>query len=95
MENELILKKLNRLEKLLALSAKEILTIEEAELYSGYAVSYIYKLTHTRKLSYSKPNGGALFFKKSDIDKYMLQNYNKSVEQLEDEAFNYINSTRK
>ena len=95
MENELILKKLNRLEKLLSVSVKEILTAEEVELYSGYALSYIYKLTHTNQLPFSKPNNGALFFKKSDVDKYLLKNYNKSVEQLEDEALNYINSKRK
>jgi predicted DNA-binding transcriptional regulator AlpA len=95
MENEKILKKLDRLEKLLSLSTKEILTAEEAELYSGYTLSYIYKLTHARKIPYSKPNNGAVFFKKSDIDNYRLKNYNKSVDQLENEALNYINSRKK
>lgn len=93
MENNLIIQKLNQLEKLIIGSNKSILTVEELVAYTGYSRSYIYKLVHKNILPYSKP-AGALFFEKSEIDLYLLQNKSKSVSQLEQEAHNYVNSKK-
>ena len=46
MENELILHKLNRIEKHI-FGLKEILNTEELSDYTGFKKSYIYKLVHT------------------------------------------------
>lgn len=95
MENDLILQKLNKLEKLLIGSSKEILTVEDLINYTGYKRSYVYKLVHRNIIPFSKPNGKTLFFEKTEIDEWLLRNKSQSVSQIEDKAKKYINSTRK
>ncbi|RXG21128.1 helix-turn-helix transcriptional regulator [Leeuwenhoekiella aequorea] len=95
MENHLILEKLNRLEKLIIGSAKEILTVEDLINYTGYKRSYIYKLVHNNVIPFSKPNGKSLFFEKTEIDAWLLQNKNQSDSQIENLATEYINKSRK
>lgn len=95
MENHLILEKLNRLEKLIVDSNKEILNVEDLINYTGYKRSYIYKLVFNNILPYSKPNGKTLFFQKSEIDAWLLQNKSQSISQIEDKAQDYINSIKK
>ncbi len=95
MENQLILEKLNRLERLIIDSTKEILNVEDLINYTGYKRSYIYKLVHNNILPYSKPNGKTLFFVKAEIDSWLLQNKSKSISQIEDQANDYINNSRK
>lgn len=95
MENHSILEKLNRIERLLVDSTKEILNVEDLINYTGYKRSYIYKLVHNNILPYSKPNGKTLFFVKAEIDSWLLQNKSKSISQIEDEANDYVNKSRK
>jgi len=95
MENHLILEKLNRLEKLIVDSSKEILNVEDLINYTGYKLSYIYKLVHNNTLPFSKPNGKTLFFEKSEIDAWLLQNKSQSISQIENKAHDYINSRNK
>ncbi|UAB82866.1 helix-turn-helix domain-containing protein [Zunongwangia sp. SCSIO 43204] len=95
MENQLILEKLNRLEKLIVGSTKEILTVEDLINYTGYKRSYIYKLVHNNVIPFSKPNGKTLFFEKSEIDSWLLQNKSQSESQIEDKAKDYINTRKK
>ena len=73
---------------------KEILSFKEALLYMDISESMLYKLTSSSKISYSKPNGGKLYFKKSDLDNWMLQNECKSIGVLEDEFLNRINNKK-
>lgn len=95
MEHQEILFKLNRLEKLIVDSSKEILNVEDLINYTGYKRSYIYKLVHKNIIPYSKPNGKTLFFEKSEINKWLLKNKSLSNSEIEKEAINYINSSRK
>lgn len=84
-KQNLILDKLNRIEKFMMLSKKN-LTVEEAALYLGLSVSYIYKLCYQGKLSYSKPNGKKSYFSKESLDAYMEQNPSFSEHEIEQEA---------
>ena len=86
MENDLILHKLNRIEKFMA-SLKDILNVEELSEYTGFKKSYIYKLVHESKIPYSKPNGKSLFFDRKKIDQWLLQNSYTSNIELRREAF--------
>jgi len=57
------------------LSRKNILTVGELESYTGFSKSYIYKLTMDRMIPYYKRDGGkTLFFKRSEIDDWLLSN---------------------
>ncbi|REC61450.1 DNA-binding protein [Chryseobacterium pennae] len=71
-------------------SEKKILSFKEALEYLDVSPSLLYKLTSQRTITYFKPNGGKIYFKKTDLDHWMLQNESKSVDVLENELFNKL-----
>ncbi|MFI1770631.1 helix-turn-helix transcriptional regulator [Thalassobellus citreus] len=77
MDTILILERLDRLEKLL-IGSKEVLTFDEACDYTGISRSYLYKLTASRKIPHSKPNGKMVFFDKKKLVDWLLQNKRES-----------------
>ena len=87
-KNEIILYKLNRIEKHI-FSLKTILNVEELAEYTGFKKSYIYKLVHSNSLPFSKPHGKVLFFDKQKIDEWLLQNASKSINELQQEALEF------
>lgn len=75
---------------------KEILSFKEALLYLNVSESFLYKLTFKRAITFSKPNGGKLYFKKSNLDDWMTQNELMSTRVLEEEINNHLKKkTRK
>ncbi|MBF0576380.1 helix-turn-helix domain-containing protein [Dysgonomonas sp. GY617] len=68
---------------------KNILSFKEAVAYLDVSESMLYKLTSSRVISFSKPNGGRIYFKKSDLDSWMLQNVFQSIDALECEVLNH------
>ncbi|WP_445731888.1 helix-turn-helix domain-containing protein [Mariniflexile sp.] len=88
MDTILILERLDRLEKLL-IGSKEVLTFDEASDYTGISRSYLYKLTASGRIPHSKPNGKMLFFEKSKLVEWLLQNRRKSKNEIEAEAIAY------
>lgn len=87
-ENEIILHKLNRIEKYI-FGLKSILNVEELAEYTGFKKSYIYKLVHENLIPYSKPNGKVLFFDRQKIDEFLLQNAIKSKDEISREAIEF------
>lgn len=69
---------------------KRILTFEEACTYTGFAESYMYKLTSARKIPHSKPNGKKIFFDKEKLDEWLLGNPIATTSQLETAASTYV-----
>jgi excisionase family DNA binding protein len=72
------------------LTSKEVLTFKEACLYAGMKESYMYKLTSTGRIPHSKPQGGKLFFKRSDLEIWLLQNPARTADQIEMAAANHV-----
>ena len=62
---------------------KEILSFQEALQYLDLSESSLYKLTSENKITFRKPNGGKLYFKKENLDYWMLQNESRSVLEIE------------
>ena len=85
MDTILILERLDRLEKLL-IGSKEVLTFDEASDYTGISRSYLYKLTASGRIPHSKPNGKMLFFEKKKLVEWLLQNKQKSQQDIEAKA---------
>jgi excisionase family DNA binding protein len=73
---------------------KGILSFKEALVYLDVSESLLYKLTSNRVITFSKPNGGKLYFRKFDLDEWMTQNESRSIRVLENEVQNYL-KTRK
>jgi len=69
---------------------KEILSVKEACLYMDISQSYIYKLTHGRILPFSCPNGKKIYFRKEDLDNWMMRNHQFSKSEIREQAASYI-----
>jgi len=51
---------------------KKTLTVEECSKYSGYSISYLYKLTSTKSIPHFK-RGKKIYFDKDEIDAWLKQ----------------------
>ena len=69
---------------------KRVLNFEEACDYLGYKKSYVYKLTSSGVLPYSKPNGKRIFFDRELLEEWMLSNANPSLAEKMRAANNYV-----
>ncbi len=63
--------------------------------YLKISKSSLYKMTSKKKIPFSKPNGGKMYFRKEDLDNWMLSNKSNSTEEVENEVFNYLKRGRK
>lgn len=91
---DVILKRLDDLERLIKSKLflqKEVLTFSEGCAYCGFTSSHMYKLTHFNKIPFYKPNGKMIFFRKSELDGWILSNRIASG----DEANVYMNKKRR
>ncbi len=80
--------RLDRIERLL-ISNKTVLTFDEACDYTGISRSYLYKLTSSGEIPFSKPNGKLVFFSKIKLDNWLLRNKSKSSDEITEEALTY------
>lgn len=85
-----VYKKLEELEKLTLLSAKEMFTIDEASKYLGMSKDYLYIMTCKKQIPYYKPNGKRLYFKKAELNEWLQRNRVNSVDEAESSAALYI-----
>ncbi len=92
-----ISERLERIEMLLERSVtstqKELMTIEEASIYLGFKMSYLYRLTSGNKIPFYKP-GHKVFFKKSDLDEWIFKHRESTHEEIEKRALNYLVNQR-
>ncbi len=66
------------------------LTFKEATKYLDISSSYLYKLTSTTKITHYKPNGKKIYFKESDLKKWLLRGKVLSESELEQKAIDYV-----
>ncbi len=81
-----ILNKLRALER----TAKTVLNLDECAAYTGLAKSYLYKLTALCKIPHYKPTGKRIFFKREEIDAWLLRNPVATEEELDRRANEYM-----
>lgn len=74
---------------------KSALSVEELSRYAGISVSYIYHLTATGKLKYSKPFGKKIYFDRNEIDAFLLRNTVADDKDREAQAANYLLTSKK
>lgn len=73
---------------------KQILSSKEAMRYLDVSKSFLYKLTSKKEIKFSKPNGGKIYFKKADLDDWMLQNTSITISELREGVSNYLKGKR-
>ncbi|MEL4308948.1 helix-turn-helix domain-containing protein [Joostella sp. CR20] len=64
---------------------KPILSLKEAALYLGISKSTLYKMTFDNRISHYKPSGKLIYFKKQDLEQYLLKYKVKSNDELEED----------
>ena len=72
------------------LSAKPVLSIEEAAAFTGMSKSYLYKLTSTQKIPHYKPRGKMVYFDRVELEAYLLQNKVRSESQTDRETCDHV-----
>lgn len=93
----LLLAVIDKLEALshVVLASKPILNIEEASTYTGLTASYIYKLTSTQEIPHFKPRGKMLYFRRDELDAWLLQRRVKTTSEIDAEAVNHVVTSKR
>ena len=90
MRQDSILEKLSQIQNQLSVNTDKPLPFQEASEYLNISKSYLYKLTHSRQIPHYKPNGKKLYFKRSDLEAWLLRNRVKTADEIEQEAIDYV-----
>ncbi|MBR3434581.1 MAG: helix-turn-helix domain-containing protein [Bacteroidales bacterium] len=82
--------KLERIEQLTLLAAKDALTMDDAAAYTGLSKSYLYRLVCEKKIPYYKSAGGKqTYFKKSELCDWLLKHRVSTTEEAQESAAAY------
>ena len=87
-----ILNKLDSIEAMLKeqnMLKKEVLNFGEAAIYLELSHSHLYKLTSGCILPHYKPNGKKIYFKRAELDAWLLSNRTQTYQEVEQEAANF------
>ncbi len=88
-----IVKRLDKIERLLEsqnLVRKSILNFNETCQYLELSQSHLYKLTSTGAVPHYKPNGKKIYFKREELDNWLLRNRSTTQEEVETQAATFI-----
>ena len=88
-----LFERLERIEKGVMLQ-KNVLTFDEAVMFTGLAKSYLYKLTASGKIPYYKPSGKLIYFNRDELERWMLRNPVKTADEIEQQAVNYCHANK-
>lgn len=69
---ETIMNKLDRLERLTLLGVKRVLEIEDAALLTGFTTGHLYRLTSERKIPHYKKNR-KVYFDRQELEEWMKE----------------------
>lgn len=65
-----------------AIMQKSVLTAQEAALYLGWSISYLYKKTMSKDVPHYKPMGKTLYFDRLELEAWMKRNRVSSKDEL-------------
>ena len=93
MEAEQILQKLSQLEQKIDeqnLLHKEVINFNDACKYLDISASHLYKLTSPKQIPHFCPQGKKLYFRRQEIDEWLMRNRQETTEDIETAAANYL-----
>jgi len=80
-----------KVNSLLALQSNAI-NVDGLAALTGWTRQHIYKLTSGGKLPYYKPNGKTIYFKKEEVEAFLLSNRQDSNDEIEAKANDFLTS---
>lgn len=72
--------------KTFVLGQKTIFTLDELSDYLGLKPSYIRKMTSNKEIPHYKPSGKKLYFRREEIDEWVLSARVSTAEEIRSEA---------
>ena len=85
-----IISRLERIESLSTLAAKNVLNIDDVAILTGMSKGYVYQLTHDKKIPFYKPTGKQIYFDRSEVEAWMKRNRVNSVDEAQSKAVSYV-----
>jgi excisionase family DNA binding protein len=99
MENNIeVIEKLKNIESMLQqqnLLQKNVLNLSEAHTYLDISASHMYKLTSQKLIPHFCPQGKKLYFRREELDQWLLRNRHDSTDEIEIMAANYLLTHKK
>lgn len=84
------LENLQRLIESQGIHTKEVLNFNEACQYLELSQSHLYKLTSTGIIPHYKPNGKKLYFKRIELESWLLRKRTSTIDEIEQQAADFI-----
>ncbi|MDC8101665.1 helix-turn-helix domain-containing protein [Chryseobacterium rhizosphaerae] len=73
---------------------EQILNFKQAAEFLSISLSALYKITHKKAITFYKPNGKLIYFKKSDLIKWMLSNEQQCQAEFAEDYLNTLKTKR-
>lgn len=67
---------------------KSILNMHDVSELTGLAISTLYKKTAANELKFTKPGGKIMYFKREDVEDWIMKNQNMSQDEIEQAVIN-------
>lgn len=80
---------------LMAICKKEILNVKECALYVGVSISTIYKWMFNKMIPYSRPCGKLAFFRREEVEEWLLSNRCASQQEISERADQYLQNKKR
>ncbi|UFK97699.1 helix-turn-helix domain-containing protein [Kaistella faecalis] len=90
---DLILERLDEIQKMIesqGLYTREVLNFNETCKYLELSQSHLYKLTSNGTIPFYKPNGKKIYFRRAELDTWLLRNRTDSQAEIDQRAADYI-----
>ena len=85
-----IISRLERIESLSTLAAKNVLNIDDVAILTGMSKGYVYQLTHDKKIPFYKPTGKQIYFDRCEVEAWMKRNRVNSIDEAQSKAVSYV-----
>ena len=86
---KLLTARLDRIEQLTLIGAKNTLDLTEAALYTGFSTGHLYRLTSNREIPHFKQSR-KLYFSKAALDEWMQSHPVQTKAEIESRAATYV-----
>lgn len=75
MNIQIMHERFDRLEQLMLLAAKSVLTLSDVADLTGLSKSQIYKLICSKRIPHYRPDGRRIYFERAEIEAWLKQNH--------------------
>lgn len=75
---------------LAGIANKKVLTTQEAAIYMGWSLSYLYKQTALKNVPHYCPMGKTLYFNREELEAWLQRNRVMTNDEVNDEAQSYL-----